>query len=56
MDYPAGELVEVSVVDLPAEDAVLGISPNVAAVRVDLAQAERTPLKLVVTVRTSAAR
>ena len=50
MTYPAGELVEVSVTDLPAEDAVLGISPNVRLhVRVDLSRAERTPLKLVVT-------
>jgi hypothetical protein len=50
MTYPAGELVEVSVTNLPAEDAVLGISPNVRLhVRVDLSRAERTPLKLVVT-------
>jgi hypothetical protein len=50
MDYPAGELVEVSVASLPAEDAVLAISPNVRLhVRVDLSRAERTPLKLVVT-------
>ncbi len=50
MNYPAGELVEVNVTSLPAEDAVLGISPNVRLhVRVDLSRAERTPLKLVVT-------
>lgn len=50
LDYPAGEPVAVSVTNLPAEDAVLGISPNVRMhVRVDLSRAERTPLKLVVT-------
>jgi hypothetical protein len=49
MDYPAGELVLVDVADLPAEDAVLSISPNLRLhVRVDLSAAERTPLKLVV--------
>jgi hypothetical protein len=50
MNYPAGELVLVNVTNLPAEDAVLSISPNVRLhVRVDLSRAERTPLKLVVT-------
>jgi hypothetical protein len=50
MTYGAGEPVEVSVTSLPAEDAVLSISPNLRLhVRVDLARAERTPLKLVVT-------
>jgi hypothetical protein len=50
MTYPAGELVVVSVTNLPAEDAAIGISPNVRLqVRVDVSQAERTPLKLIVT-------
>jgi len=50
LTYAAGEPVDVSVINLPAEDAVLGISPNIRMhVRVDLSGAERTPLKLVVT-------
>ena len=50
LTYPAGEPVDVRVTNLPAEDAVLGISPNLRMhVRVDLSRAERTPLKLVVT-------
>jgi hypothetical protein len=50
MDYPAGELVLVNVTNLPAEDAVMSISPNIRLhVRVDLSRAERTPLKLRVT-------
>jgi hypothetical protein len=47
MEYPAGELVTVGVTDVPAEDAVLAISPSVRLqVRVDLAAAERLPLKM----------
>jgi hypothetical protein len=50
MNYPAGELVLVNVTNLPAEDAVLSISPNIRLhLRVDLSRAERTPLKLLVT-------
>jgi hypothetical protein len=50
MTYPAAEPVAVSVTNLPAEDAVIGISPNVRLhVRVDVSRAERTPLKLIVT-------
>lgn len=49
MTYQAGELVVVSATNLPAEDAVIGISPNVRLqVRVDVSRAERTPLKLIV--------
>src|SRR4029453_16821694 len=44
LDYAAGELVAVNVIDLAAEDAVLGISPNMRLhMRVDLSRAERTP-------------
>jgi len=50
LNYPAGELVVVDVDKLPAEDAVLSISPNIRMhVRADLSRAERTPIKLIVT-------
>ena len=50
LNYPAGELVVVDISKLPAEDAVLSISPNVRLhVRVDLSRAERTPIKMLLT-------
>jgi hypothetical protein len=48
MTYAANELVLVNVTSLPAEDAVLSVSPNLGLhVRVDVSRAERTPIKLV---------
>jgi hypothetical protein len=50
IDGEGTELIDASIQDLPAEDAIASLSPNLKLlVRVEVARLDRTPLRLVVT-------